>query len=268
MVPQYQLPKRNPDQVVVLNTPAAADADLALGTLTILDESGAVALVAKMSDIIGAKAVAFSAGTANVKTINFASVALVGNTIYRMTIRFPYLVPFYGQTGQETRAVYTTRTYEVSVDATPTVTELRDAFKLRIDNDTQSGVTTSTGSNTLILTSISAYAGAMELVVPTLATVANTTPWVSPSGTPNEVLQYVNSSLVLSGGEYTRYELLLRKYVKHNAIPGLDAVKQYRAFVYADENAAAFAAFQTQIDSVLDGTYTPVADYLGVAVLP
>lgn len=265
--PVYELPKRNIDSAIVLNTETATDAALATGVLTVLAENGAEALVVKISDIVGYKKTAYSAGTANVKTINFASVSLVGNTIYRLTIKFPNVVNFFGG-GQEQSALYTTRTYVVSVDATPTVTELRDAFKARIDIDLQSGVTTgSVSTDQLSLTSIDAKAGSMELEVPTGATITDTTPWVSPSGTTDEVLQYANKSSVAVGGEYTRYEIRSNKLVGHNAIPGLKAVKPIITFVYAEENATDFALFETEMDEILGGTHTPVADYLGAPAL-
>lgn len=264
----FKLPKKSYDQVVVLNTPVAADAVLATGVLTIKDEAGNNAIVVKMSDITGYSATAYTAGTANVRTIDFASVTLVANTQYSMTINFPNVVNFF-QGGRETNAVYTTRTYTVSVDATPTVGELRDAFKARIDADLNSGVTTSTSSGTnLILTATSANAGDILLTLPTGATNTNTTPYVEPVGTPSALaVDTNNSSIVLGSGQYKRYVLRFRKYIKHNSIPGLDAAKEVLAVVYAEQNAVSFAAFNTRLTTVLDGTYATVADYLGAPSL-
>jgi hypothetical protein len=261
----FKLPKKGYDQVVVLNTPLATDAVLATGVLTLKDEAGNNAIVVKISDITGYSANAYAAGTANVRTIDFAAVTLVANTAYSLTIDFPNVVNFF-LGGRETKAVYTTRTYVVSVDATPTVGELRDAFKAAIDADLKSGVTTSTTSGTnLRLTATSVDAGNILLTLPTGATNTNTTPYVEPVGTASEVLiQTNNSSVVLPAGQYKRYILRFRKYIKHNSIPGLDAAKEILAVVYANTGGGAgYTAYDTRLTTVLDGTYTPVADYLG-----
>jgi len=100
------------------------------------------------------------------------------------------------------------------------------------------------------------------------ATVATQTAYVAPVGTPEEVGNYLypTSGLSASGNEYTRYTLVHRKYVRHNGVGGLKVVAEAEVFVYAEENAAAFAAFETAIDAILDGTST-AADYLGAPVL-
>lgn len=263
----FKLPKKGYDSVIVLNTEAATDAVLATGQLTIKDEAGNNGLVVKMSDILGFQADVYAAGTANVRTIDFAGVTVVANGIYSMTIDFPNVVNFFGG-GRETKAVYTTRTYTVSVDATPTTAELRNLFKARIDADLNSGVATSGSGTQIVLTCSSANAGDILLTLPTGATNINTTPWVSPVGTPAELAVATNnSSVVLATGEYKRYTLKISKRIPHNAVEGMRVSKEVFVAVYAEENAAAFAAFDTKLVSILDGTYATTADYLGVPAL-
>lgn len=267
--PTFRLPKKEVDSVVVLNTPLASDVTLALGKLTVLDEAANVGVAVKWSDVLGAKKSAYAAGTANVKTVEFSATTLVANTTYKLTLNFPNTVNFF-QGGRETQAVYATRTYVVSVDATPTATELRNAFKAAIENDLLSGVTLTTSNTTnLIFTATSVNAGEILLAVPTGATITNSTPYVAPCGTTSEVTSYVNASLVSTSATYTRYEFLINKAITHNAIPGLRAYKPVRVFVYVNAGAGSgYTAFAAELDSILDGTYATVADFLGTPLLP
>jgi hypothetical protein len=267
MSANFKLPKKNVDSVVVLNTPtAASDVVLALGKLTLLDEAGNTGLAVKWSDVLGAKKTAYAAGTANVKTVDFTSVSLSQFNTVKMTIDFPNTVNFF-QGGRETQAIYALRTYVVSVDATPTATELAAAFRTAIQNDPESGVTVSVSGAVLTITSISANAGAILLNVPTGAVVSNTTAYVAPSGTPAEVALYANGANVLATATYTRYELSVNKAITHNAIPGLTAYKPVRVFLYVNAGDSGAAAYATKLDSILDGTFATTAAYLGTPLL-
>ena len=266
--PVYELKKRVIDRAIVLNTPTAAtDVVLALGNIKFLDESGAIGLNTKWSNITGAKKTVYAAGTANVKKVNFAATTLTALTPYTLTLYFPNVKDFFGG-GREQSAVFQPRTYVVTTDAAPTATELTALFETAIENDPFSGVTVVNNGTNLDLTSISVFAGEMQLDVPTGTVITNTTPYVAPSGTPSEVAQYVNASTVLAAGEYTRYEFRWNKAIAHNAIMGMNAYKEVTVFLYVEENDAAYAATATKIDSIIAGTYTPVADFLGTTTLP
>jgi len=266
--PTYALPKKTVDQVIVLNTPtAASDVTLTLGNLKLLDEAGNTAFNDKWFNVTGAKKTAYAAGTANVKKVDFAATTLVPLTPYKVTIQFPNTVDFFGG-GRESDAVYVTRTYVVTTDTTPTATELTLAFENAIEADPFSGVTVVNNGTNLDLISISVNAGEMQLTVPTGTVITNTTPYVSPSGTVTELAQYVSPNLILAGGQYTRYEFRHNKAIPHNAIAGMNAYKQVRIFLYVEQNAAGFAATATKLDSIIDGTYTPVAGFLGTTTLP
>lgn len=266
--PVYELKKRVIDRAILLNTPTAAtDVVLALGNIKFLDESGAIGLNTKWSNITGAKKTVYAAGTANVKKVDFAATTLVALRPYTLTLRFPNVKDFFGG-GKEQSAVFQPRTYVVTTDAIPTATELTAAFEAAIENDLSSGVTVVNNGTNLDLTSISVYAGEMLLTVPTGTVITNSTPWVSPSGTPAEVMQYVNPSGVLVAGEYTRYEFRWNKAISHNAVLGMNVYKEVAVFLYIEENAGAYAATATKIDSIIAGTYTPVADFLGTTTLP
>ena len=131
----FKLPKIDADSALLLNTPVAAtDVVLANGVLTVKDESGANALVLKASDLINYDYNAYSAGTANVVDVDLTGVTIVNNGIYVLTVYAPYVQSFFGG-GKESGAIYQTRTYTVSLDATATVAELQAAFVARINAD-------------------------------------------------------------------------------------------------------------------------------------
>jgi hypothetical protein len=56
---------------------------------------------------------------------------------------------------------------------------------------------------------------------------------------------------------------MYRKSIKHNIVNGLEVVKPVTALVYLNTADAGTAATVTKLTSVLNGSYTPVADFLG-----
>lgn len=264
----YKLPKvQELDGISVLNTPVAAtDVVLDNGVLTVLDESGASALKLKASDLLGFRYNAYTAGTPNVVDVDLTAATLVANNIYSLTVSAPYVQNFFGG-GQETKAVYIPRTYTVSVDATPTVAELQAAFIARINSDASAYFTaTSVAGDIVRITAASALAGQLfvETNVPgiTAAMITNSTAWVAPVGTTTEILNYVPNSTIVSG-TYNRYIILHRSVIRHNAVSGLGVIRNATSLVYLNSTNGGTAATVTKLTSVLDGSYTPVADYLG-----
>lgn len=264
----YKLPKiENIDKISVLETPVAAtDVTLASGLLTVLDEAGNVAIQVKTSDILSFSYDAYAAGTANVRRVVLTAVPLVANNTYSLTISSPYVVNFFAG-GQETGAIFQTRTYTVSVDATPTVDELGALFAARIAADVNAFFTATynTATDELTISALSALAGQLELKVPTGATIVSPdpTPWVEPVGTTSEVLGYVNNPAIVQGPSYNRYVIRYRKFIRQNSVLGLQVGKPVNSLVYLDSLNAGTAATVTKLTSILNGSYTPVADYLG-----
>lgn len=259
----FKLPKIDADSALLLNTPVAAtDVVLANGVLTVKDESGANALVLKASDLINFDYNAYAAGTANVVDVDLTGVTIVNNGVYSLTIYAPYVKNFFGG-GQESGAVYQTRTYTVSLDATATVAELQAAFIARINADVNAYFSaTSQAGDVVRITADAAGFGPLTVNAPAGATVADQTAWVSPVGAADEVLQYIPDTALVSG-TYNRYVITYRKFIRHNIVNGLQVAKPVQAIVYLRSTDAGTAATVTKLTNILSGAYTPVADYLG-----
>ena len=264
----YKLPKvQELDAISVLNTPVAAtDVVLASGVLTVKDEAGNDAVVLKASDLLGFRYNAYTAGTANVVDVDLTAAVLVANSTYSLTISAPYVQNFFGG-GQETKAVYIPRTYTVSTDANPTVSELQAAFIARISADASAYFTAASVAGDIVrITADSPLAGPLfvETNVPgiTAAMITSSTAWVAPVGTTTEILNYVPNSAIVSG-TYNRYIILHRSVIRHNAVSGLGVIRNATSLVYLRSTDAGTAATVTKLTSVLNGSYTPVADFLG-----
>lgn len=263
MSANYKLPKIQNSGAGIVDTPLAADTALATGVLTLKNEAGGDALEVKISDITGWKYDAYAAGTAHVVDVDLTAAVLVANTSYSLTVVAPYVQNFFGG-GQETNAVYATRTYTVAVDATPTVAELHALFIARINADLNACFTAADGGGDIVrITAASALAGNMTVTTTASgATVADQTAWVEPVGSVDEAKLYVNADLVIGAG-YNRYVIESRKFIRHNAVKGNEVVKP-EVFVYLiDKDDAGSAAAVTLLTSILDGTYATTADYLG-----
>jgi hypothetical protein len=263
----YKLPKISADSALHLDTPVAGDTVLASGVLTVKDEAGDVALVVKISDITSFSYAAGTAGTANVVNVVMTSTPLAAGASYSLTISAPYVQNFFGG-GQETGAVYQARTYTISYaaapSAAPTVDQIGADFAARIAADPGAYFTATytAGTDTLAITAASALAGPLKIETSfTLAAgaITDATAWVSPVGTIDEVSGYINSTL-LGSASYSRFIIRHRKFIRHNAVTGNEVVKPSLALVYVD---ATEAAAITLLTNILNGAYTPVADYLG-----
>ena len=259
----FQLPKIDADSALLLNTPVAAtDVVLANGVLTVKDESGANALILKASDLINFDYNAYAAGTANVVDVDLTGVTTVINGVYSLTIYAPYVKSFFGG-GKESGAIYQTRTYTVSLDTTPTVAELQALFIARINSDVNAYFSATAQAGDIVrITADAAGFGALAITAPAGATVADSTAWVAPVGTPDEVLQYIPNAALVSG-TYNRYVITYRKFIRHNIVNGLQVVKPVQAIIYLKSTDGGTAATVTKLTNILSGAYTPVADYLG-----
>ncbi len=265
----YQFPRiGSVDTVTVLNTPAAADYDLDAGTITIKDEAGADSLVVRACDLLAFDQTDFTAGTPHVVDVTLTAITLVNNRIYSLTVFAPNVINFFGG-GRETGAIYQTRTYNISSDATATVDEIGAAFKAAIDADPGAyfSATYTAGTDVLEITADSAEAGALEITAPAGATIADATAFVAPVGAKSEVEAYGISAAVADAAGYDRFIIKHRKFTRSNAISGLQAVLPAISLVYLKQDAAGTGAAVTAITDFLDGTHTPVADFLGCPAL-
>lgn len=264
----YQFPRiGSVDTVTVLNTPATADYDLDAGTITIKDEAGADSLVVRACDLIAFDQTDFTAGTAHSVNVDLAGITVVNNRVYSITVSAPNVKNFFGG-GRETGAIYQTRTYNVSSDITATVAEIRTAFIDAITADPGAYFTATAGlGDVLVVTALSADAGALEITAPAGATKLDAVAFVAPVGTEAEVLAYGISAAVADAAGYDRFIVKHRKFVRSNAISGLQAVLPAISLVYLKQDAGGTGAAVTAITDFLDGTHTPVADYLGCPAL-
>lgn len=259
---QFKLQKVEADQVIILNTPAAADAVLALGELSLKDEAGAVAFRELIRDITGKRKTAYSAGVANVRTINLTALSLPATgsaSIYSITTQLSNVTEF--------GVLRAERTYVVSSDTTATNDEVGAAFVQRINNDLDAGFTAAydSGTNVLTLTAGSASYGELNVTNNFNIAVVDATPWVAPSGTTADALQYVPAApaLVSATANYTKYLIRYRKLIRHNAVSGLSVTKTANLIVFADSLGGSYAAYATALDDALAGTTATAGAYTG-----
>lgn len=264
----YQFPKlSNVDSVTVMNTPVAAnDVDLDKGTLTIDGDAGG--LVIRACDLLAFDQTDFTAGTPHAVDVDLTGVTLAANQIYSLTVFAPNIKNFFGG-GQETGAIYQTRTYNVSSGSSaPSASDLRDLFIDAIAADPGAYFAAASGGAGIVeITALSADAGALEITAPAGATVADATAFVAPVGTEAEVLAYGISPAVAEAAGYDRYIIKHRKFTRSNAVSGLQCVAPVISLVYLKQDDAGTGATVTKITSILNGSYTPVADYLGCPAL-
>ena len=267
MAISYKLNKIDADQVVIVNTPLATDAVLALGELTLLDEAGAVALKPLIRDVVGKRKTAYAAGTAEVNTITLTTIALptAGSaSMYKITIQHANVVDASGSPAVE-------KSYIVSSDTSATVDEIGAAFVTRINNDLFSGVVASynSGTDVLTLTSASANYGNMTVTNGFNIAVVISTPYVAPSGTYADAAQYLsnNLSLLALSANYTKYLLRVRKLIRHNAVTGLFVYKVVNVLVFADALNGGYAAYAAALDAAVGGTTATAAAYTGTPTI-
>lgn len=262
----YKLPKiQDLDGLSILTTPdSGTDVVLASGVLTVLDENGGEAIKIKACDLLGYRFdVNNTTGTPSAIDVDFSGSTVVPNNIYSLTVSAPYVQNFFGG-GQETKAVYIPRTYTVSTDGTPTNQELLDAFLNAINSDSSAYFSASDiGGTVLEITAYDALAGELFVETSTVGAVVSTaTSWVAPVGTATEVARYTNNTALIASG-YDRYIIEYRKVIRHNAVSGLGVIKKATALVYVNSAYGDAGNFESDLTSMLDGSWGTVADYLG-----
>lgn len=251
---------RKPIEVAVLNSIQAAAADLSLvgGKLGCTDLGQTIKLV----DGVSVTKTAYAAGTLSVKTVEFAAAVLTAQTGYRLAIEVPDAKDFSGG-GREANQLIPIREYTVFFDAAPTAAALAAAFRDKINADLGRKVNASLAGTLLTLTLIKLTEGDFFTDSPTGCVDAVVTPFVAPAGTPAivEALAPTKSSATAN---YTTWKITFNKLYKNNAVSGGQVFFENDILIFADELEADFAAFETELDAILDGTHVPVADYLGI----
>ncbi len=264
----FKLPVINADSALLLNTPVAAtDVVLASGRLTIKDESGANALIIKATDLLGFRYTPGTVGTANVVDVQMSGVPLSfgtpGNGLVTLTISAPYAQAFFSG-GTETNAAFQARTYTVGTDATPTAAEVATLLVAEINSDVNAYFTAAVVSSTTVrITAKNTGFGALNVVAPVGATVTDATAWVSPAGTPSQVLAQINNAGLVSAALYQTYQIIYRKEIRTNLVNGMEVSKPVTALVYLNAADANTAATVIKLTSILDGSFATTAAYLG-----
>lgn len=258
-----------PKAIAVLNTIQALAADLVLsaGLLT-TDASSDYNIGAPGAPLVGtgraSTKTAYAAGTAPVKNTDLGAVSIVAGAPYRLAIVFPNYVAFPGG-GQEANQMVAIREYVVFTDAdaaAPTAAALAALFVARINADPQAlGVASVVSTDNVRFTASSATNGDFSIEAPAGATYSTTTAYVAPSGTP-AIVELAAPGSSSATGEYTTWLITVTTQEKHAAVSGGTVGFRNDFVIYADETAANFAAFETALDAILDGTHTPAADYL------
>lgn len=264
----YQFPRiGSVDTVTVLNTPGAGDAEMAAGTITIKDEDANASLVVRACDLIAFDQTDFTAGTPHSVDVDLTGITLVNNRVYSLTVSAPNVKNFFGG-GRETGAIYQTRTYNISSDATASVAEIQAAFVAAIAADPGAYFTASAEAGDVVrITALSADAGALEITAPAGATKADNAAFVAPVGTEAEVLAYGISAAVADAAGYDRFIIKHRKLIRSNAVSGLQCFAPVISLVYLKQDDAGTGTAVTVITKFLNGSHTPVADFLGCPAL-
>lgn len=263
-----------PNDGTVLNViqAVAADSVLAGGKWQINDGTNDLLSEAlKLADATSFLKIAYAVGTAQVEAATFVPATFLADSQYKMAIEFPAVAGFNNvQVNEDSgrngaNELVPIREYVVWVGAAvPTANSLRDAFIARINGDSGARVTaTSGGAGIVTLTMDNVADGAFSVTVTGGATVANTTPYVAPAGTP-AIAEADFPTLSSLTATYTTYEVQYTDFRRSNAVSG--GIVGYPEYlrIYVDAGATNYAALETEMDAVLAGTHTPVADYLGV----
>ncbi len=260
---------QKPFETVVLNSmvAAAGNSVLAGGKYMIVD-AASVPLMSKfrIADGLSYSKTAYAAGTASIKTYNLTGISLAAGTIYRLTVDIQGRVDFASGGGKESNALFTLRDYEVSSGSSiSTADEIKSAFITRINADPQAGVTASSGGvGILTLTLNDVNTGDFTVPESPAGTVDGiSTAFVAPSGTYDIVKKYAPLSASPTGN-YTTWTINYNRQYRSAAVSGSILGTPVFIYIFAEETDANFAAFAAEVDAVLAGTHTPVADYLGI----
>ena len=239
--------------VSVLNTPVGGDAALATGVVTI---TGLPTI--KYKDIESFDVINFTAGVLQQEDVDFAGLAPTVGSPFKIIIR-----PNLRRLGVAEISTGQSETFTV-IASTTTLTDLIDQFVTAINNNSLR-VTATRNVNVMELNQDDFTIDGFS--VPEfpagITDVTTDTAFVEPNGSPSQVESFVDSSVtVASGGQFRRYTLVIHKR-KEFASDGDVTSQKVLAIVFADELDGGFAAFNTAITNVVDGSGA-LADYVAL----
>lgn len=252
---------KKPISLTVLDAVQAAAADITFGggKLEVTD----LGEVIKLTDASSYSYDAYAAGTVSVKEYDFAAISLLANHTYRLAVVVDGHVDFHGG-GKEANEIIPIREYVVSTGtAVPTASDIRDLFIQRVNEDPNGLVTAASGgAGVLELTLDSVEEGDFRVESPAGTVETVTTPFVAPAGTPAIVTE--NGGNPNPAGAYNTYTIFFNDKRRNNTVSG--GLVEFPEFVkiYFESTDGDAGDFVTAMDAILDGSHTPVADYLGV----
>lgn len=239
--------------VSVLNTPVGGDAALATGVVTI---TGLPTI--KYKDIESYGVINFSAGVLQQEDMNFAGLVPIIGDPFKIIIR-----PNLQRLGVAEIPKGQTETYIV-LATTTTLTDLIDLFVTAINNNSQT-VTGTRNANVLELdqNDFDIDGFSVPEFPAGITGVTTNTAFTAPNGSPSQVESFVDSSVtVAASGQFRRYTIVIHNR-KEFASDGDVTAQKVLAIVFADELAGSFAAFNTAITAIVDGSGA-LADYVAV----
>lgn len=255
------LQTKRPIALTVLDAVQAAAADITFSgnNLTVTGLGREIAL----EDAYFSSYDAYAAGTASVKEYDFAAATLAADLTYRFAVIVDCHVAFHGG-GAEANELIPIREYVVSSGSVaPTADELKDLFIERINLDSGATVTAASGGvGVLELTLDSVDEGDFRAEYPAGTVPTVTTPYVAPAGTP--AIVEADRGIANPAGAYNTYTISFNDKRRHNGVTGGLVEYPEDVKIYFESTDGDSAAFIVAMDAILDGTHTPVADYLGV----
>ena len=239
--------------VSVLNLPVGGDAALANSAVSI---TGLPDI--NWRDIVAYDVEVFSAGVLQQEDVDFTGFTPVIGQAYKILVK--YNIIRIGVAELPTESSIT----KIVVASTVTLIDLIDDFVTAINNDLQAKVTATRNANVLELNqddfTIDGF-NVPEFPIGITGVTTNTA-FVKPAGSPALVAEFVDSSVVITGTEFRKYELTVHKRKEFDSDGDVSSQK-LRAIVFADELAGGFAAFDTALTAIVDGTDTP-AEYIAL----
>ena len=239
--------------VSVLNTPVGGDAALATGVVTITGLS-----TIKYKDIDSFDVINFAAGTLQREDIDFTGFTPIVGEAFKIVVR-----PNLRRLGVAEIPKGQSETFIV-IAATTVLADLLALFETAIDNNSQV-VTAAIVGNELRLSQVNFEIDGFS--VPEfpagITDVTTGVTFVEPNGSPSQVESFVDSSVtVAAGGQFRRYTLVIHKR-KEFAADGDVTSQKVLAIVFADELDGGFAAFDTALTDIVDGSGT-LPDYVAL----
>lgn len=239
--------------VSVLNTPVGGDAALATGIVTI---TGLPTI--KYKDIDSFDVINFAAGVLQQEDVDFAGLVPIVGSAFKIVIR-----PNLRRVGVAEIPIGQSET-TIVIATTTTLIDLIDLFVTAVNNNSQKVTATRNGDVLELDQDDFTIDGFSVPEFPAgITDVTTNTAFVEPNGSPSQVESFVDSSVtVAAGGQFRRYTLVIHKR-KEFAADGDVTSQKVVAIVFADELDGGFAAFNTALTDVVDGSGT-LPDYVAL----